>query len=241
MTLSAFGIFLYTTLGAVIGAGLTQYVTHLRDRRAARATIIEKLAAAEGEYAALTGKSVESLADQENPSFSEFNRVLASVEAACLIAGVPRANVTTYIISRQVGARVASFRYVTMVASREAGRRRQAIEAGLLGESAANLDEGLSLARTLQAVFDELDGSCDHLTSIAFNELMRSIWHPFVVHLRKSQLHKLQQQVKDIEASLREAERGFKRVQFSAQKLESKWHKDIPSPDNPDHTSPSIQ
>jgi hypothetical protein len=41
---------LYTTIGGVIGAALTQYVTHLRDRRAARALIIEKVAAAEAEY-----------------------------------------------------------------------------------------------------------------------------------------------------------------------------------------------
>jgi hypothetical protein len=50
---------LYTTIGGVIGAGLTQYVTHLRDRRAARAQVIERLADAEDAFAALRWASPE--------------------------------------------------------------------------------------------------------------------------------------------------------------------------------------
>ena len=50
MTFSAFSVFLYTTFGGIVGAGLTQYVTHLRDRRTARAAILEKVAAVEAEH-----------------------------------------------------------------------------------------------------------------------------------------------------------------------------------------------
>ena len=94
---------LYTTVGGVVGAALTQYVAHLRDRRAARALIIEKVAAAEAEYVLLADEINKSSTGQKSADRSKLNAALASVEAACLIAGVPRANVMSYIVSRQMG------------------------------------------------------------------------------------------------------------------------------------------
>jgi hypothetical protein len=38
---------LYTTIGGVLGAGLNQYVTHIKDRRTARASVIGCLQAAQ--------------------------------------------------------------------------------------------------------------------------------------------------------------------------------------------------
>ncbi len=123
---------LYTTIGGVIGAGLTQYVTHLRDRRAGRAAIIEKVAAAETEYILFANQATESSFDRKSTDLSRLNAALASVEAACLIAGVPRANVMLYIVSRQFGAQIKLARSFEAWMAGEIERRQQAVETGYL-------------------------------------------------------------------------------------------------------------
>jgi hypothetical protein len=88
-------VVLYTSVGGVIGAGLTQYVTHVRDRRAARALVIERLSDVEEIYATLRWPIVA-----ETPySSSRVAKELGLLEAAALIAGIPKSVITCYIIS----------------------------------------------------------------------------------------------------------------------------------------------
>lgn len=221
MTLSAFGVFLYTTVGGVIGAGLTQYITHLRDRRTARAAIIEKVAAAESEYALWTSSTTRPSNDQENADLSKINAALASVEAACLIAGVPRANVMTYVVSRQIGAKVALFSRFALWTLSEVDRRRLAVEEGVLDEGTARIDEILSLLEDLKSVSNELGELMSHLDNIVFDELSRSIWHPFIVQFRKGQLHKLQQDINQLERKVRSLDREYTKLQTVRAELES--------------------
>jgi hypothetical protein len=84
---------LYTTIGGVIGAGLTQYVTHLRDRRAARALVIERIADVEEAFAVLRWTVPK---DAYPPGTSQMASKLAALEASSLIAGVPRSILVCY-------------------------------------------------------------------------------------------------------------------------------------------------
>lgn len=86
-------VLLYTTIGGVLGAGLNQYVTHVRDRRGARALVVERLAEVEEAYAGLR----RPLSEDAPPSPSRLARLLGSLEAAGLIAGIPRAILMCYI------------------------------------------------------------------------------------------------------------------------------------------------
>jgi hypothetical protein len=75
---------LYTTVRGVIGAGLTQYVTHLRDRRAARALVVERLADVEEAFTALRLALPE---DGFPPTESQVARKLAALELHALSQG----------------------------------------------------------------------------------------------------------------------------------------------------------
>jgi hypothetical protein len=84
----------YTTAGGVIGAGVTQYITHIRDRRSTRALVIERLSDAEEAYIELRWPT-----SSETPySPSRIVKLLSSLEAAALIAGVPKSVLTCYVI-----------------------------------------------------------------------------------------------------------------------------------------------
>ena len=95
--MSGFVALLYTVVGGVLGAGLNQYVTHLRDRRTARALVIERLHEAEATLAELRWAegNVKTINDLEKCSTS-LEKLLAALESACLIAGIPRAAVVVY-------------------------------------------------------------------------------------------------------------------------------------------------
>jgi hypothetical protein len=200
----------YTTIGGVIGAALTQYVTHLRDRRAARALIIEKVAAAEAEYVLFADEVNESSTDQKNADRSKLNAAPASVEAACLIAGVPRANVMAYIVSRQLGAQVRLTVRFTAWFTGKVDRLRQI---AALDEHKAQLSEVSSRLEQHQTANSELDACSAQLDVAALDELRRSVWHPFMVQLRKRKLYKLQQMLKETEARVCRMEQLVRRAQ----------------------------
>jgi hypothetical protein len=86
----------YTTIGGVIGAALTQYVTHLRDRRAARALVIERIADVEEAFTTL---QLSSPVDGSEPIESSIAGELAALESACLVAGAPRSALTCDTVS----------------------------------------------------------------------------------------------------------------------------------------------
>ena len=90
--MSSIAVVAYTTAGGIIGAGLTQYVTHLKDRRSARAQVFEKMSEIEDIFIELrwpiTSESLYSL--------PRMPKLLGSLEAAALIAGLPRTIISLY-------------------------------------------------------------------------------------------------------------------------------------------------
>jgi uncharacterized phage infection (PIP) family protein YhgE len=90
----------YTTVGGVVGAALTQYVTHLRDRRSARAAVVSNVAQVESALA--RRQSAETPVSQDIEQ--NFNEALAGLEGACLIAGVPRGILSMYIYACQIAS-----------------------------------------------------------------------------------------------------------------------------------------
>lgn len=92
---------LYTTFGGVLGAGLTQYVTHVRDRRTARASVIECIY--EVEAVVLGLRWPEDVPTEEvKGNYVSLEKLLAKLESACLIAGIPRAPLALYATSCRI-------------------------------------------------------------------------------------------------------------------------------------------
>ena len=204
----------YTTVGGVIGAALTQYVTHLRDRRTARAVIIEKVATAEAEYALLAAGTAGPPTDQKNADLSKLNAALASVEAACLIAGLPRANVTAYIVSRQLGAQVRIFIPFVAWWTGEVDRIKQFYEHRQLDKDKKEIiSELVSTTEQFPSLMSRLDIDCAKMIPAALDELRRSVWNPFTVQLRKRKLYKLQKRLERFEVLVRSLEHAAARSQ----------------------------
>jgi hypothetical protein len=88
---------LYTTIGGVLGAGLNQYVTHMRDRRATRASVIKVLHDVEITLSRLRWPEDRAMSTSKiQKRFIYLEQLLATLESACLIAGIPRAAAAVY-------------------------------------------------------------------------------------------------------------------------------------------------
>lgn len=123
---------LTSLVAAVIGGVIAPQITQARERRAARALVRERVA------------DVESLRWLEYP-YPEYRRALAALEAAALIARVPRIAVRRYVQAA----------YAARSAMREAPG------AGPNGEDASYLPEGPE-ARAHAAALDQLSASLWH-------------------------------------------------------------------------------
>ncbi|MEU6779327.1 hypothetical protein ABZ912_08980 [Nonomuraea angiospora] len=124
--------FLSTLAAAVIGGVIAPQITQLKERRAARALVRERVA------------DVESLRWLEYP-YSEYKRALAALEAAALIAGVPRIAVQRYVKATD--------------ATR--GVMREASGAGPDGEDSSYLVEGPE-TRAYAEALDQLSATLWH-------------------------------------------------------------------------------
>jgi hypothetical protein len=226
MSLGAFGVFLYTTVGAIIGAGLTQYITHLRDRRTTRAAVLKEVAAADKEYLRTIKAFTED--SQQIVDMTELNIALASVKAASMVAGVPHAHVRVYVASRQMSATYKTMSPFMLWIADEVDRRRQAVHDGLIDEKTARLDEIVPVIMELNGILSQADQLCDFLYSKSRDELERSVWHPIGVQLRRWELHKLQQRIKGLEDSMRVVDREYAKIQGARTKVES-VRSDVPA------------
>ena len=199
-------VLLYTTIGAVVGAGLTQYVTHVRDRRAARALVVERLTEVEEAYVALRWP----LSGDESPySHSRIARLLGSLEAAGLIAGVSRAILLCYIAICRFYEDTYRLSHGTNLLAGQVGRK--------IGQNADNLRGHSNLpdvvkgmqkiaadVEKIQARVKDVDAPASELHDEALEELSRALWHPLALQFRRWKLHDLQQRAAALEKSSRD-------------------------------------
>ena len=197
---------LYTTIGGVIGAGLTQYVTHLRDRRSARALVIERVAEIEDAFEALRWASPE---DEHPLGTSQIARMLGALEAAALVAGAPQSILRCYTasvkhyedvhrISRTatfIGKRIAQSVNDNVTELRESPRKDE-IVATLMRLSAG--------IKTLQERAESIDEPTFRIHDSALLLLRTALWHPLVLQLRRRTLYRLQRSTDQLERTSRE-------------------------------------
>jgi hypothetical protein len=208
----SFTAVLYTSLGGVIGAGLTQYITHIRDRRTARAEVLEKVASVEAQYRLVASLRSNPSDGRNSMDLSALNTSLASVEAACLIAGVPRIPASIYVLCRQTGGLHITLRRYAAWAAAQLDRQARAVQDGVLDVDAGEIRKSISaLNETCEALasFGELILS---LNQASLDELSRSLWHPLRAQGRRLKLHKLQRDIETVGSALRIMEGHFAKM-----------------------------
>jgi hypothetical protein len=191
----------YTTIGGVLGAGLTQYVTHVRDRRTARAQVVERLTQAEEVYASLR----EPLpGDEQSSSRSRMVVPLGSLEAAGLIAGVPRTILSRYIRSCRIyedshrmldGTQL----FVDQLARTVSGQADKIRESGNVESVQASLQVIIKNVGDIGIRVDKIDDPAFRLHDAALEELGLALWHPVKLQLRRRKLRATQRLAETIE------------------------------------------
>jgi hypothetical protein len=197
---------LYTTVGGVIGAALTQYVTHPRDRRAARALVIERLADVEEIFAVLRlAPPEDNLESIESPIAGK----LAALESACLVAGVPRSVLTCYaasIRSYEAAHRIQnSARYVSEKMAQSVNNNATKLIERPDRENIVAILKRLSEAiNHIQERANDIDKPAFRIHDEALQELSRSLWHPLILQLHWRKLRALQRAAKNLEKTSRQ-------------------------------------
>lgn len=182
---------IYTTGGGVVGAVVTQYVTHIIDRRAARARVIEQIAKAEAAYAAL-GVSFDIKTIDVSP-LARLDEFLGSLEAAALIAGVPRVYLRFYL---------DSFRFCYECRRLEVTADRLTLGVVKNLPEILKTDESLDPARAREYTQEAIgiakglrrvaaDEHPDSLRRSALHLLGIAIWHPHIALVLKWKVSKL--------------------------------------------------
>jgi hypothetical protein len=181
-------VFVYTTIGAVIGAGLTQYVTHIRDRRAARAVVIEHVGKVEATYSTLkvtfSGDTADTMAIEPLPQIEEY---LAVLEASALIAGVPYSCLMMYVGCVRACYEVRRMEVVADGLTLKVMKKvHEMIESGdeSLGGPAAlkeGLKSALALVKQLKSMADDV--RIEKARYQCLSLLKMAIWHPWTARL----------------------------------------------------------
>jgi hypothetical protein len=196
-------VFLYTTIGGVIGAAVTQYVTHVRDRRATRALVIENINKIEVAYAAL------KVTLRDNPPevipLPRIDEFLGPLEAAGLVAGVPYNYLRLYINSIKVSYECRRFEAVADGLS-----LRIVTRIPVVFEHDKSLDptkakeyvqEAIGLLKDLRD--DAGDERLENLHRAALKLLSSVLWHPLAGQLFRRRFSRLKIDIKKIEKGCR--------------------------------------
>lgn len=224
---------LYTTIGGVIGAGLTQYVTHLRDRKSARALVIERVAEVEDAFEALRWASPE---DESPVGTSQIARMLGALDAAALVAGVPQQIAKSYTVSikhYEDAHRISQT--TTLIGNLIAQKVNNDIvelrENPYKDEIIAALTRLSARIKTVQERADATDEPTFRIHDSALMLLRTALWHPLVLRLRRRTLSRLKRSTDQLERtsrglaeSLRSAETTYKqasRVNFKLKAAEN--------------------
>lgn len=181
-------IIVYTTIGGIVGAAATQYVTHIRDRRAARALVIEHVGKVEAAFSALKVTFSPDTGDVNPlPQMDEF---LAPLEAAGLIAGVPYDFLRLYINSVRVNYEL---RRMEAIADGLAIRVVKAVPAILQEDSSldpAKVRRDVQQAIKMASEVRDLAGDrrAEKARQSALSLLKTAIWHPLAIRLAKKRI-----------------------------------------------------
>ena len=213
----------YTTIGGVIGAGLTQYVTHLRDRRAARALVIERLADVEEAFTAL-----RLALSEDGPAQTEslVATKLAALEAVSLIAGIPRSVLACYTetvkyyenahrISQTVvfiGVQTAQSINDNIAELREIHDRDSIV---------ATLKTISESIETLYGQVKATEGPAFRIHDAALHLLSRALWHPVILQLDRRKLRALKKNANRLEETSRRLAGTLRSIESAHKKASS--------------------
>lgn len=226
---------LYTTIGGVIGAALTQYVTHLRDRRAARALVVERLADVEEAFEALHWALPPD--GTQPPAEPQMAGKLAALEAASLVAGIPRSiyacyasTIKCYENSRRILQAETWFALQTVQSAND--------NLAELRESkdnvAANLESMRDHLITLSGQVKTGENGIFKIHDAALKMLSKALWKPNILPIRWWKLRGLKQRVNRLDSTacilaekLRKYESAYKAVSIGsfniAEHLAADW------------------
>ena len=196
-------VLLYTTIGGIIGAGLTHYVTHGGDRRATRALVVERLADVEKIFGELRWPLPE---DEPPYGHSRIARSLGLLEAAGLIAGVPRGALMCYIGSCRIYEDAHSLSYGADLLARQTAMLitdniDTIRERGNHADISANLQKVAGGVKAIKARIPDIDQPAFSLHDSALEELSLALWHPLVFQFRRRKLHSLQKSARGLAKS----------------------------------------
>lgn len=219
----------YTTIGGVIGAALTQYVTHLRDRRAARALVIERLADVEEAFEALHWALPPD--GTQPPAEPQMAGKLAALEAASLVAGIPRSIYTCYastIKCYENSQRIlqAATWFVLQTVQSANDNLAELRESPSKDNVTANLESIRDHLITLSSQVKTGEDPIFKIHDAALKTLSKALWHPNILPIRWWKLRGLQQRVNALDNTacilaekLRAYESAYKAVSIGAFKI----------------------
>ena len=214
-------VLVYTTIGGVLGAGLTQYITHVRDRRAARALVVERLTEAEEAYAALRWPLP---GDEQWSRRSRMARPLGSLEAAGLTAGVPRTILSRYIRScliyedsRRVlhGAQL----FVDQLAKSVSDQANKVRENGNAESVRAAVSRITDKLENICAGVSKIDDPAFRLHDAALEELGLALWHPVKLQLRRRKLRANKRLAERLEKSSRDQAKAVREMNILCEEV----------------------
>jgi hypothetical protein len=198
--LSGLIVVLYTTAGGIVGAGVTQYVTHIRDRRSARALVIERLSEVEETYVSLRWPMTN-----DTPYIaSRIARQLGSLKAAALVAGVPRAVITCYVTGCQYyeDARRMS-RSANLLAQQLTVSITENTQAISALPNVAEIKQRLAtITESIESILSQLkegDKRAFGLHDNSLSLLGKTLWHPIIFQLNRRRLRSLQKSANSLE------------------------------------------
>lgn len=218
-------LLLYTTLGGVLGAGLTQYVTHISERRSARASVVERMAAIEMSYLDLRWSPVDHSSEEMETLYQSLDKGLAQLEATGLIAGVPRGSLIGYREAcrmcadcvrqqRIVESTIERFEKNLKIYKDATDSLTQPVEIPAeIAEMAARFpDELMELADIRKTIIDTLKG-LDSIRDSARAYLSQALWHPFLSILRHSEHRELERGIIQLESERREVSSKIRAIE----------------------------
>lgn len=192
---------LYTTVGGVIGAVATQYLTHARDRRSARALVLEYVSKIEAAYAGLKPTFGETSVELDSLHVSEL---LGSLEAAALIAGVPRSFLQLYVSSVRLNCECKRMEAVaSSLTLRALKGASKVLNDKSLGPAKVKdgLQDVLDIAKRLQEMAS--DECIENVRLAALSLLSIAMWHPLAVQLFKKKASRLKSTITDLDDASR--------------------------------------
>lgn len=203
-TLSGLIPIVYTTAGGVIGAGITQYVTHIRDRRSTRALVIERLSEVEEAYIALRWPT-----SNDTPySHSRVAKLLSSLEAAALVAGVPKSVLTCYVVSCQAyeDARRIS-RGADFLSAQLAEKVTQNAQALSVNPNLSAIKKSLTIISEnvvhVKSTTKEMEKHVFALHDASYSLLIKVIWRPIKFQFNRRRLRSLRKSAAALELNNR--------------------------------------